>query len=236
MEIFKAKFIEKIIRTPSVASFRFAPEKKIEFLAGQFLKIMFDEQNLSNNKLNKYLSFSSSPAESYIEVTKRITESDFSGRLGALKKDDVVLFQGPLGKCVFKPEYRKIVFLIGGIGITPVISIIGYVFKEKLDNDIVLLYSNKTEEEIAFKKELDFWRQEARNVKIYYSLTDCTPKDEKCIYGRIDKGMVQDNVRDIKERTIFIFGPPRMVEAMQDVCLELECDKKRVLSENFIGY
>ena len=82
--------------------------------------------------MNKYLSFSSSPTNDYIEVTKRLSDSVFSQKLKALKPSDEVLLKGPSGNCVLKEEYKKIGFLIGGIGITPVISMIEYIVDKKL--------------------------------------------------------------------------------------------------------
>ncbi|MFH1655014.1 MAG: FAD-binding oxidoreductase [Candidatus Omnitrophota bacterium] len=236
MEKLKGKLIQKIKRTPSIVSFRFIPEEKIEFMPGQFLQVMFDESNQNNKELNKYLSFSSSPAKDYIEVTKRISDSAFSQKLKRLKIGDEVSLKATFGNCVFKDEYKKIGFLIGGIGITPVISIIEYIVENKLDTDVALIYSNKTEDEIAFKKELDNWRAENSNIRVMYTVTDCQPKDSNCIMGRISKELLMQKAKDLKERICFVFGPPKMVDAMKNLCLELGCNSQDVKAESFIGY
>ncbi len=232
----RAKLIERIKRTDTVESFRFMPDEKIVFEPGQFLQVVFDEKDRNNKELNKYLSFSSSPGKEYFEVTKRLSDSAFSSRLKALKSADSVLFRAPLGNCVFKLEYGKIGFLIGGIGITPVISIIEHIVEKKLDNSVVLFYSNRTEAEIAFKKELDAWRGTDCNIKVIYTVTDCQPADNSCEFGFMDKATVSANIPDIKERIMFMTGPPKMVEILKNVCLELGCDPSRVKTENFVGY
>jgi ferredoxin-NADP reductase len=236
MGIIRVVFSERIKRTPTIESFRFLPQEKISFMPGQFLQIIFDEKNSGNRELNKYLSFSSSPARDYIEVTKRLSESAFSGRLKDLKENDPVLIKAPLGNCVFKDDYKKIVFLIGGIGITPVISILEYIIDKRLETDVLLLYSNKTEEEIAFKKELDYWQGVNRNIKLLYVVTDREPKDKSCIFGRIDKNLLSERVADLKERVIFIFGPPKMVEAMKNLCVETGSREGNIKTESFLGY
>ena len=236
MQEVRVSLIESINRTPSVESFRFSPEEKINFLPGQFLQLIFDEQNRDNEGLNKYLSFSASPAKEYIEVTKRISGSSFSQRLKGLNKGDRVLLKAPMGNCVFKGEYRRIGFLIGGIGITPVISIVEYIAEKKINTDTVLLYSNRTEEEIAFRKELDGWQQNNVNIKVFYTVTDCQPKDNRCIAGRISKELVREKVSDLGKRMMFVFGPPKMVEAMKAVCLESGCGQDNIRTESFIGY
>lgn len=236
MELVKGRLTEKIKRTSSVESFRFSLEKKINFIAGQFLQVIFDRENNSNKELNKYLSFSSSPTKDYIEVTKRLSESQFSRKLKDLRTGDEVLFNAPLGSCVYKDEYKKIGFLIGGIGITPVISIVEYITEKKLNTDVLLLYSNKTEDDIAFKKELDQWRSANSNIKVFYTVTECEPVDKSCIAGRIDKDLFVQKFKDLGERMFFIFGPPRMVGTMQNLCREAGCSKDKLKTENFIGY
>ncbi len=236
MEETRVRLVERIKRTPTVESFRFMPQEEIGFAAGQFSQIIFDEGDRNNKELNKYLSFSSSPTKEYIEVSKRLSDSKFSQKLRGLAIGVEVLFKTPMGNCVFKEDYRKIGFLIGGIGITPVISIIEYIVDKGLNTDVCLVYSNRTEEEIAFRKELDNWKALNKNLKISYVVSECEPKDKTCIFGRVDQGLIKKLVCDINDRIMFIFGPPKMVEAMNGLCLDLNCAKDNVKIENFVGY
>ncbi len=236
MKEIRVSLIEAIPRTATVKSFRFRPKERLEFIPGQFMQVIFDEAGRENKDLNKYLSFSSAPGKEHIEFTKRLSSSHFSQRLRDLKPGDEILIKAPLGNCVFNPEYKKVFFLIGGIGITPVISILEYITDKKLDTDVCLLYSNRTEEEIAFKPELDNWSAKNQNIKVTYAVSDCQPKDNACIFGRIDKDLISRRVCGLGERIIFVFGPPKMVEAMTNLCLELSCDKGKIKTESFIGY
>ena len=81
MQEYKVRLREKVVRTGSVTSFRFSAGERINFEPGQFLELVFDTADRKNRQLNKYLSFSSSPTKDYIEVTKRLSGSEFSGRL-----------------------------------------------------------------------------------------------------------------------------------------------------------
>lgn len=236
MKELKGRLIERIKRTPSVESFRFKLDAKIDFLPGQFLQVIFDESKRDDKELNKYLSISCSPSKDYIEVTKRISQSQFSRRLLNLSSGDEVLLKLPMGNCVFEPTHKRIGFLIGGIGITPVISILEYIIDEKLDTDVHLIYSNRTEEDIAFKKELDYWQSINKNIKVYYTVTECEPKDKTCFFGFISKEFLQNKACDLSERILFIYGPPRMVEAMCDISLQMDCKKENIKTEQFIGY
>lgn len=236
MQLVRATLIEKIKRSSSVESFRLMPHERIAFVPGQFLQVLFDERNPGNKELNKYLSMSSSPTKDYIEVTKKLSESTFSEKLRALKAGDEISLKAPFGNCVLKDDYKKIGFLIGGIGITPVISILEYIADTHLAIDALLFYSNQTEEDIAFKKELDVWQSANANIRVVYTVTACEPRDKKCIRGRIDKDLFARTVTDVEQRVFYIFGSSGMVEAMRNICIESKCAKENIKTESFIGY
>jgi glycine betaine catabolism B len=229
-------FKEQVPRTPQIASFRFISPEPVSFVPGQFLQVIFDEQNRINRNLNKFLSFSSAPGNGFIEVSKKLTGSDFSQRLKNLQPGQQVLFKAPMGNCVFHEEYSKILFLIGGIGITPVISILEYIMERRLLNEVALLYSNMTETEIAFKKELDEWSEKNSHLRIFYTVVAAPAQDPGIGFGMIDDKMVAAQVPDFMERHVYIFGPPAMVQAMQVICCNLGCRKEMTLIENFAGY
>ncbi|MFH1876865.1 MAG: FAD-dependent oxidoreductase [Candidatus Omnitrophota bacterium] len=235
MNQFRAQFTEKIPRVGAVESFRFKARGLVTFLAGQFIRVIFDETNKGNKDLNKYLSFSSAPGKDYIEVTKRLSESAFSGRLRALKPSEEVFFEGPLGNCLPGEQDTKVCFLAGGIGITPVISIIEDIVIHNRAVDVMVFYSNRTEE-IAFKHELDAWRTQYCTLRVLHTVTDCQPTQAHCVFGTIDKELIVANLDDVRERTFFIFGPPGMVAAMKKVCIEAGIPEQRIKTEGFLGY
>ncbi|MFH1359753.1 MAG: FAD-dependent oxidoreductase [Candidatus Omnitrophota bacterium] len=236
MSDLRATFIEQIPRTQTVRSFRFSVNEKINFRPGQFLQVIFDEANPQNKDLNKYLSFSCAPGKDYVEVTKRISESSFSKRLTDLKKGDSVLFKAPLGNCVFENQFEKIGFLIGGIGITPVISILEYISDKHLATDACLIYANKNEKDIAFEKELDAWSRANNHIHLIYTIDQCDPASQKYCSGAISKEFLMEHGCDFSDRVVFISGPPGMVRAMKDICLDIGCIKERIRAESFIGY
>jgi len=208
----------------------------MDFLPGQFMRVVFDEKDKDNKALNKYLSFSSAPGKEYIEFTKRLSDSLFSRALKGLRENDTVALEGPFGQCVFKDEFKKIAFLVGGIGITPVISMIEYITEKNLATDIVLFYSNRDLQETAFKKELDAWRMRNENLTIWYTVTDCPPPDDTCVFGPINKMLLSEKVGDWHERAVFSFGPPKMVGAMKALCVQLGVQEESIKTENFVGY
>jgi len=236
MNTYKAALIKRILRTPTIESFRFTVAERLAFMPGQFLQVIFNEGRLDDKELNKYLSFSSSPEKPYVEFTKRLSASSFSDHLRALTVGDVITVSAPFGANVFKDEYKKIAFLIGGIGITPVISILEHIAEKNMPTDAQLFYSNRNEEEIAFKKELDGWQAAHPHIKVWYTVTDCAPKDPTYAFGRLEKSFLEKHIHDWRERVIFSFGPPQMVGSMKQICADMGCSLERVKTENFVGY
>ena len=230
----KCKFKEIIERTSNVKSFRFTLGNEFNFKIGQFVQVVFDKENRGNKDLNKILSLSCCPGMDYIEVTKKISGSEFSERLMGLQIGDEVLFKGPMGNLTISEVDEKSCFLVGGIGITPVFPMIESIVKEKINKDIILLYSNWTESDIAFKDELDHLAGENGRMKIVHVLAEGDNK--KHIKGFITREVILQQVSDYKERKFFIFGPPKMVDAMKDICKELSVEKEKINFESFMGY
>ncbi|MBF0478431.1 MAG: FAD-dependent oxidoreductase [Candidatus Omnitrophica bacterium] len=236
MQEIRAKFVESVVRTKDVTSFRFVPENKIDFTPGQFAQVIFDEQNRQNKDLNKYLSFSCDTGKSYFEVTKKLSASAFSDRLRKLLEADSVLFKLPLGNCVLGKDTSKVLFIAGGIGITPVISILEHTVNTQQSIDIKLIYSNWTEADIAFRKELDDWSKAAKNIEIIHTLVNEKPVTKGFKFGMIDKNFLNEYKDDLFKREIYIFGPPGMVNAMKKLCTELGVEESKIKAESFLGY
>ncbi len=222
---------EKIKRTKDIQSFRFKLDEDVDFLPGQFMEVVFDKED---KDWRHFLSFSSSPTKNYIEFTKRLSESKFSQKLKEMKLGQEVAFRFPFGKCVFKDEYEKIGFIIGGIGITPVISMLEYIEDKNLNTDILLIYANRSFPEIAFKPELDDWSN-SLNLRIIHVIEEPV-EGLNFVKGRIDFDLLSRHKEELESRINFVFGPPKMVEAIADLLTQIGIDKERVKREEFIGY
>lgn len=238
MKTIYAKLTDRFKRTATVETFRFKAldAQLIDFLPGQFCRVIFDEEQKNNIELNKYLSFSCAPGKAYFELTKRLSDSEFSGKLNGLQVNDRVCFQMPIGNCVYKDDYKGIAFLIGGIGITPAISIIEYIVDHKLDTKVTLLYANRSDEDIAFKAELDHWRKSNDNIDVCYTVSKKVCDASDCHEGQIDAIFCRESIENLHDRKFFIYGPLQMVESMKLLAKNLGCKKENILSENFIGY
>ena len=237
MITFETKVIDIIDRAPGVKSFRFRPDERLDFKPGQFffVGIMID-----GAERTKHFSFSNSPTEKgYIEFTKRLTGSEFSNALDRLKPGDWVRIKAPMGKFTYDGTPRKIAFLSGGIGITPIRSICKFISDKGVDSDIVLLYGNNTERDIIFKEDLDKIAASGKRLKITYTLisSDIDKNTWQGRTGYINKAMIEEEAPDYIERTFYICGPPVMVEALKEILnKDLEIPGEKIVTENFTGY
>ena len=148
---FETNVTQVVQRSRDVKSIRFKKPAAFNYIPGQWMYITLGDEN---EQETKPLSLSSSPTEEFLEVTKRLTDHDFSNTLDSLKVGNMASMKGPYGNLTFQGEYDKICMLSGGIGITPLRSMIRYSTDIGLNTDIVLIYSNRYEDSIAFKDDL----------------------------------------------------------------------------------
>ena len=230
---FETRVSDIITRTYNVKSFRFLKPDSFSFKAGQF---MFVTIKSGTQQLRKHFSISSSPTEtSFIEFTKKITDSPFSLALTALNIGDTVSLDGPYGDFTFRGEYDRVGMLSGGIGITPLRSICKYCTDTQSETKITLLYGNRAEEDIIFRKELEEMQQKNRNLKVVFTL-DQASQNWKGYTGIINAKMVKNEIPNYAETTFYTCGPPAMVEAIGNLLKELGVPESRIKREKFPGY
>jgi ferredoxin-NADP reductase len=233
--LIEARVIETIQRTNNVKSVRLEVKEWIDFKAGQFGCVYIG----SEFQCHRYLSISSSPTEKgYIEFTKKLRGSDFATGYVNLKPEDTVMLDYPKGKFTLEDNGmpKKVAFLSGGIGITPIRSMAKFVVDKNLGIDMVLIYANQSVKDIVFHDELEKMQEAYPKFKLAHVLCEPDP-DFKCTVGMINATVIRNETPDYKERKFFLCGPPPMVEAMRKILAdELLLPKEQIVTENFQGY
>jgi ferredoxin-NADP reductase len=151
-----------------------------------------------------------------------------------MKPGDWAKLNAPFGEFTYGGEKIKIGALTGGIGITPLRSICRYCADNKLPTSVVMLYSNKTKDEIVFKDELEEMQKADSNIVIKNVLT--REPDWNGLKGHINADMIKAQMPDYKERVFYICGPPSLNEAMKKALEGLNLREDQVKLEDFTGY
>lgn len=230
---FETSVYEIIKRTPDVKSFRFRRPQGFDYDPGQFLFVTILSEG---KKITKHFTISSSPTEKeFIEFTKKITDHEFSVALDMLKIGDWAYLDAPYGNFTFKGEYPRVGMITGGIGITPLRSMIKYCTDKGMNSRITFLYGNRNEESIVFKEELESMEKLNQHLRVIHTLSQ--PGDVwKGRRGHIDAQMVKEEIPDYKECVFYVCGPPSLVTGSIEILRTLRIQDAMIHSENFPGY
>lgn len=228
-------FLGSHIETPSVATFRFA--RGFDYLPNQFVNLKLPGVQDPWGPMRRF-SLSSSPTEDHMSITTKLTGSPFKEALLALRPGDEAQVMGPLGHFVLDPE-RPAVMIAGGIGIAPFRGMVRYAFDRGLETPVVLLYSNRTPEDITFKGELDGLARELPTLRVIHTIT--RPNDARVPWGgrvgRIDAGLIQGATQGLIGPLYYICGLPEMVEDMALILYRgLGIPAQDIRVERFMGY
>jgi ferredoxin-NADP reductase len=219
-------------RTKNIKSVRFRKPDTFQYRPGQWISVTLGNEN---DQVTKPLSLSSSPTEEFLEITKRLTGHDFSNAIAFLKVGDKALLKGPFGHMTFQDEYNKICMLSGGIGITPLRSMIRYSIDKGLATNMALIYSNRYEYDIPFEDDFKKMQISNPNFKMIITLTKPSPSWNG-LTGRINREMIEENIPDYADRIFYTSGPKLMVDAMRSILSKIGLAEEQVKYEYFTGY
>jgi ferredoxin-NADP reductase/Na+-transporting NADH:ubiquinone oxidoreductase subunit NqrB len=220
--------------------FVFQPDKKISFHAGQYLEWTLPHKSPDSRGNRRYFTIASSPTENVLKLVIRANKvsSSFKKKLLSLQSNEVVVASQLAGDFTLPSDKKKkLVFIAGGIGVTPFLSMVKYLLDSKEKYQITLLYVNKKESDIAYK---DFFNEAANSIgmKVVYVLTDQEnlPKKWTGQAGRVNDKMIQTEIPDYKERVFYLSGPSAMVDAHKHLLAQLGVSKKNIVTDYFPGF
>ena len=232
MNEYTVKVIELIQLTPTAVTLRMNKPEDYTFKPGQWGYFTVEGDC---GKVSRSLSFSSSPTEPYLEFTKRLSDSDFCQNIMQLQVGDEVSFRGPMGNLVYEGGLDKVAFLAGGIGITPIRSILKHSMDKGIGGEKFLLYGNLNVEETAFADEIEQWEKEDPGLKVIHILMD-PPKGWGGFTGFINSSIIEASIPDLPSQTFYVSGPPPMVKAVAMCLDEIGIHRDNVYKEELEGY
>jgi ferredoxin-NADP reductase len=222
-----------------IYEFIFLTKSKLIFKAGQYLEWTLPPLHLDNRGNRRYFTIASSPTEETIRLGVRVFEksSSFKKQLMALKSGEEIFTAQLSGDFVLPTDKtKKLVFIAGGIGITPFRSMIKYLIDQKEKRDIVLLYAVLTPENLVYRDIFE----EAKSIglRTEYVITDSTkvPNNWSGRVGYINEKMLSTVMTDYKERMYYLSGPEAMVATYTTLLCGVGIPRKQVRKDYFPGF
>jgi len=242
------KFLEKVsYKGTDIMSFRFSrndDQNYLNYRPGQFSVVDLGTKEDPKGPTRSFTIASSPTEKDAILITTRIRDTPFKQKLSRLEEGTAVKITAPAGKFTLPQDHSKsLVFLSGGIGVTPFRSMIKYATDKQLPLNITMFDSNRNQSNILYKEEFDNCAKVNRNLRIIYTITEEGEKipssDWKGERGFIDEAMLAKYLTkdELANSIFYICGPPAMLNAMQQLLSkEIEVPPDRIKIEVFTGY
>jgi ferredoxin-NADP reductase len=223
--------------TDSIESFFFESEVSFEFLPGQFLEWSVPHPSPDTRGIKRWFTIASSPTEKLIQLTTRFADpgSSFKRALRSLKQGEQLWANGLEGDFTLPNNPKTpLVFIAGGIGITPFRSMIQCLIDKEESRDVTLVYAAKTVRDLIF---LDV----CEKARLAFGLKTITVISEgdvppMNISGTIDKDLLAREVPSLATAQIYISGPEPMVESLSQIIRELGASNNAIHQDFFPGY
>jgi len=234
----------KLAKSEEVAegtmTFHFERPVGFDFQAGQTMDITLINPPETDAEGNvRTFTIASPPFEDRLTIATRMRDTAFKRVLRNARPGLEVSIQGPDGSLTLdKDAKRPAVFLAGGIGITPVLSIVRQAARDRLNREIYLIDSNRRPEDAPF---LDLFKDlsvEYSNFHFIATMTKMGKERESWAgeTGKVDAAMLSRHIPRSTNPIYYVAGPPAMVSAMQKMLLAANVVQDDVRLDEFSGY
>ena len=221
-------------------AFHFAKPAEFQFRAGQSVDITLlnpPEADAEGN--TRAFSIASAPFDEDLMVATRMRDTAFKRVLRNAAPGLHVKIEGPSGSFVLHRKAEKAaVFLAGGIGITPFLSIIRQAAHDKAPHQLYLFYSNRRPEDAAFLDVLLAVPKQNANFHLIATMTEMgeSHRSWNGETGFIDRDMLARHLPSLQGPIYYLAGPPAMVAAMRRMLTDAGVDEDDIRTEEFSGY
>ena len=212
-------------------------EENVSFKPGQFFMLELMNPPYRDEKGNRrYFSIVNSPNEKdVLAMTTRLSDSAFKRSLKEMPVGTTVEIDHIAGLFTLpKERVTPLVFIAGGIGITPFISMLRYIEEEKLDYKVTVFYSNREKSSTAFYDELQELAKKMKNIKVVFIMTN--DPDWQGERRMIDVKFIKDYFPEPDRNIYMVAGPPPMVKGVAATLKAARVDEENIITENFAGY
>jgi ferredoxin-NADP reductase len=221
-------------------AFYFTRPSGFQFRAGQSLTMsLVDPPETDGKGTTRTFTIASAPHETELMVATRMRDSAFKRILKTAPAGTPVRIDGPNGEMVLHDDpARPAVFLAGGIGVTPFLSMARHAGRERLAHRIYLFYSNRRPEDAAFLAELREMGQRNPNYRLIATMAEAEKSTQPWSgeTGFIRREMLERHLPDTARPVYYFAGPPAMTMAMQEMLAGMGIGEDAMRYEEFYGY
>ena len=222
--------------TPTVKTFRMVSTDHhrlpFTFKPGQFLTLSLP---IGDQDVRRTYTVSSPPTRtSYVEITVKREGVASQYLHDQLHEGDLVAICAPAGRFTFTGDESESVVLIGGgVGITPMMSVLRSLLDRAWDHEIWLIYAVRTPHDIIYEKELIYLQERHPHFHVQVVVEDIAGTDWHGLTGRITAGQLSGFVPELPSRRIYLCGPAPMMDSVRSISKGLGVPENQVLTELF---
>jgi ferredoxin-NADP reductase len=221
-------------------AFHFDQPAGFSFRPGQAIDLVLSDPAVQGTEAARHaFSIVSAPHEGELVIATRMRDSAFKKALARLGVGASAEIDGPFGSLTLhNKQARAAVFIAGGIGITPFMSMLRHATHAALAQRLVLLYSNRRPEDSAFLSELQRMEGENRNFRLVATMTQMQDSRQPWTgaTGMIDEALLKSIGAGLPDPVWYVAGPPAMVGALRAALERAGVDGDDIRSEEFYGY
>ena len=204
----------------------------MRFASGQFVWLNLGHSPFS---LTEHpFSISSAPVDRR-RISFTIKESgDFTRHVGSIAIGTRAYLDGPYGNFTLAGrEARGVVFIAGGVGFAPVMSILRQLKAERYPHPLRLIYGNRIETQILYREEIDALAHEL-DFTVHYVLSE-PPSGWAGMVGELTPDIVHKCLpeTDSDDWLYFVCGPLPMMDSVERALLDRGISRARIVSEQF---
>jgi ferredoxin-NADP reductase len=232
----------KLLKKESVAegtmAFHFEKPQGFEYRAGQFgdfTLINPPETDAEGN--TRGFSLAGAPDDPDLMIATRMRDTAFKRVLKNLPVGTEIVLDAPYGDfTLHKTQTTPAVYLTGGIGITPVRSIIASATRQKSLHQITLFYANRTPQSAAFTVDLQAFAAQNPNFTFVPVIAEGGTMAENGETGLINRAMLEKHLPSLQAPIYYLSGPAIMVTAMRKILTDAGVNEDNIRTEEFSGY
>lgn len=217
----------------SIKTFWMEPAKPFQYTAGQYIEMSLPHPKPDERGTKHWFTLSSSPTEPLVSITTKfsVPSSTFKKTLGSLRVGDSIEISEPMGDFVLPIDASiPLVFIAGGIGVTPFRSITKWLLDTGEKRNIQVLLATSQEGDVVFE---DLFRRAGFEPTLIISKPSPDWQGES---GHLTAEKILRIIKNSEGKQIYLSGPEPMVEALFDDLQKAGLPKEQLVGDYFPGY